>query len=311
MANNAINTRMGPVEWLMLGFLSVLWGTSFFLIEIALTGLPPFTIVAVRVVIASAVIWLIVLALRLPVPRSGAAWTAFVVMAVLNNVVPFALIVWGQTEIESGLAAILNAATPIFTVIVAGVFLADEPVTRFKVIGSGLGLFGVAILVGPSALQGFSTNLLAQLAVLGAGLAYALAGVYGRRIAGLGVNPIAAAAGQLLAASVIMVPLALVVDGPAVLAAADISVWASVTALAVFSTSLAYVVYFRLLQSAGATNLMLVTLLIPVTAILLGSLLLGERLSSFHFAGMLVVALGLSVIDGRLWQRLWLARNRR
>lgn len=311
MANNAINTRMGPVEWLMLGFLSVLWGASFFLIEIALTGLPPFTIVAARVVIASAVIWLIVLILRLPVPRSGAAWTAFVVMAVLNNVVPFALIVWGQTEIESGLAAILNAATPIFTVIVAGLFLKDEPVTRSKIIGSGLGLFGVAILVGPSALEGFSTSLLAQFAMLGAALAYALAGVYGRRIASLGVNPIAAAAGQLLAASVIMIPLALAVDGPAVLAAADISVWASVTALAVFSTSLAYVVYFRLLQSAGATNLMLVTLLIPVTAILLGSLLLGERLSGFHFAGMLVVALGLSVIDGRLWQRLLPARNRR
>ena len=311
MANNAINTRMGPVEWLLLGFLSVLWGTSFFLIEIALTRLPPFTIVAARVVIASAVIWLIVLILRLRVPRSGAAWTAFVVMAILNNVVPFALIVWGQTEIGSGLAAILNAATPIFTVIVAGLFLKDEPVTRSKVVGSGLGMVGVAVLVGPSALDGFSAGLLAQFAVLGAGLAYALAGVYGRRIAGLGVNPIAAAAGQLLAASVIMIPLALAVDGPSVLAAADISVWASVTALAVFSTSLAYVVYFRLLQSAGATNLMLVTLLIPVTAILLGSLLLDERLSGFHFAGMLVVALGLSVIDGRLWQRSWPARDRR
>lgn len=303
MPSTAINARMGLVEWSMLLLLSMLWGGSYFFVEIALTEWSPLLIVAVRVVIAAIVIWGIVLAAGFPIPRSLDAWIAFLWMGLLNNITPFLLIVWGQKEIASGLAAILNAAAPIFTVIVAGIWLKDEPVTRAKVFGAILGLLGVAILIGPSALAGLSANLIAQLAVLGAALSYALAGVYARRFPRMNIDPIVAAAGQLLMSSLVMVLLALMFEAPGQLLESSARVWVSIGVMAIFSTALAYILYFRLLASAGATNAILVTLLIPVTAILLGTIILGERLQWMHFLGMAVIGIGLSVIDGRLWQR--------
>jgi len=296
---------MGPTEWSALVLLSVLWGCSFFFVEIALTRLTPLLIVALRVSIAALVIWIFVLIKGYPVPGSRSVWSAFIWMGLLNNVVPFSLIVWGQTEIASGLASILNAATQIFTVIIAGIMLKDEPITPSKIVGSLLGLAGVTILIGPSAVTGFSINLAAQFAVLAAALLYAFAGVFGRRFTSMGVHPIVAAAGQLLASSVIMLPLALVFDKPFELDMPGADIWAAVIALAVFSTALAYVLYFQLLEKVGATNLLLVTLLIPITAILLGYAILGERLHILHFIGIAVIGLGLSAIDGRLWQRLF------
>ena len=303
MSSTVINSRMGLVEWSMLLLLSMLWGGSYFFVEIALLEWSPLLIVAVRVVIAATVIWGIVLAAGLPVPRSRSAWMAFFWMGLLNNIFPFLLIVWGQKEIESGLAAILTAAAPIFTVIVAGVWLKDEPVTRSKLLGAVLGLIGVVVLIGPSALAGLDANLLAQLAVLGAALSYAFAGVYARRFPRMNIDPIVAAAGQLLMSSIIMILLALMFEAPNQLIESSAKVWIAVGLMAVFSTALAYILYFRLLASAGATNAILVTLLIPVTAILLGAIILDERLQWLHFLGMVVIGLGLSVIDGRLWHR--------
>ena len=294
---------MGLVEWSMLLLLSMLWGGSYFFVEIALLEWSPLLIVAVRIVIAAAVIWGIVLASGLPVPRSRSAWAAFFWMGLLNNIIPFLLIVWGQKEIESGLAAILTAAAPIFSVIVAGVWLKDEPVTRPKLLGAVLGLAGVVILIGPTALSGLNANLLAQLAVLGAALSYAFAGVYARRFPRMNIDPIVAAAGQLLMSSLMVTLLALMFEAPSQLIASSAKVWISVGLMAVLSTALAYILYFRLLASAGATNAILVTLLIPVTAILLGAIILDERLQWLHFLGMFVIALGLSVIDGRTWRR--------
>ena len=224
-------------------------------------------------------------------------------MGLLNNVLPFLLIVWGQKEIESGLAAILNAAAPIFSVIVAGVWLKDEPVTRSKLLGAALGLVGVAVLIGPSALTGLDANLLAQLAVLGAALSYAFAGVYARRFPRMNIDPIVAAAGQLLMSSLIMILLVLTFEAPDQLIKSSATVWMAVGFMAVFSTALAYILYFRLLASSGATNAILVTLLIPVTAILLGAIILDERLQWLHFLGMAMIGLALLVIDGRLWHR--------
>jgi drug/metabolite transporter (DMT)-like permease len=304
MSSTVINSRMGLVEWSMLLLLSMLWGGSYFFVEIALLEWSPLLIVAVRVVVASIVIWGIVLAAGLPMPRSPLAWIAFFWMGLLNNIIPFLLIVWGQKEIESGLAGILTAAAPIFSVIVAGVWLKDEPVTRSKLLGAVLGLIGVGVLIGPSALAGLDVNLLAQLAVLGGALSYAFAGVYARRFARMNVDPIVAASGQLLMSSLIMIPLVLTFEAPAQLIETSAKVWAAVGLMAVFSTALAYILYFRLLASAGATNAILVTLLIPVTAILLGALILDERLQWLHFLGMAVIGLGLLVIDGRLWHRL-------
>jgi drug/metabolite transporter (DMT)-like permease len=304
MNSAVINARMGLVQWSMLVLLSMLWGGSYFFVEIALEEWSPLLIVAVRIVVASIVIWGIVLAAGLPVPRFRAAWIAFFFMGLLNNVFPFLLIVWGQKEIESGLAAILTAAAPIFSVIVAGVWLKDEPITRPKLLGAVLGLIGVAVLIGPSALAGLDANLLAQLAVLGGALSYAFAGVYARRFTRMNIDPIVAAAGQLLMSSLIMILLATAFDAPSQLIESSARVWIAVGLMAVFSTALAYILYFRLLASAGATNAILVTLLIPVTAILLGAFILDERLLWMHFLGMAVIGLGLSVIDGRLWQRI-------
>ena len=296
-----INSRMGLVEWTMLVLLSMLWGGSYYFVEIALLEWSPILIVGVRVFVASIVIWGIVLAAGLPIPRSLSTWMAFFWMGLLNNIFPFLLIVWGQKEIESGLAGILTAAAPIFSVIVAGVWLKDEPVTRPRLLGAVLGLIGVAVLIGPNALAGLDVNLLAQVAVLGAALSYAFAGVYARRFTRMNVDPIVAAAGQLLMSSFIMTILVFTFDSPAELIESSAKVWTAVIVMAIFSTALAYILYFRLLATAGATNAILVTLLIPVTAILLGAVFLDERLQWLHFLGMALIALGLSVIDGRLW----------
>jgi drug/metabolite transporter (DMT)-like permease len=303
MNSAIINSRMGLVEWTMLVLLSMLWGGSYYFVEIALLEWSPLLIVGVRVFVASIVIWGVVLAAGLPIPRSLSAWMAFFWMGLLNNVFPFLLIVWGQKEIESGLAGILTAAAPIFSVIVAGVWLKDEPVTRPKLLGAVLGLIGVAVLIGPNALAGLDVNLLAQVAVLGAALSYAFAGVYARRFTRMNIDPVVAAAGQLLMSSFIMILLVFTFDSPAELIESSAKVWTVVIVMAIFSTALAYILYFRLLATAGATNAILVTLLIPVTAILLGAVFLDERLQWLHFLGMAVIALGLSVIDGRLWSR--------
>ncbi len=302
MKSGGIKLRMGFVEWFMLIALSVLWGGSYFFVEIALTEWSPFLIVGVRVMVATFAIWAIVLAAGWTIPLSWSAWRAFFVMALLNNVLPFLLIVWGQKEVASGLAAILNAAAPIFTVIVAGVFLKDEKMTAAKLSGAILGLVGVGILIGPSAFTSMDGSLLAQIAILGAALSYAFAGVYVRRFLTLDVNPIVVAAGQLVMSSLIMAVLILAFDTPSRLLASSATVWGAVGGMAVFSTALAYILYFRLIATAGATNAVLVTLLIPVTAVLLGSIFLGERLHILHFAGMAVIGVGLLVIDGRLFR---------
>ncbi|WP_207802654.1 DMT family transporter [Motiliproteus coralliicola] len=306
-SNESINTAMGAQEWALLILLSVLWGGSFFFVGVAVTELPPLTIVTLRVALAAAALWGIALAMGLRPPTSAKVWLAFAGMGLLNNAIPFALIVWGQTQIASGLASILNATTPLFTVVVAGLLLPDERATPLKLLGVALGFIGVVVMLGvPS--DGGSSSILAQLAIIAAALSYAFAGVYGRRFKAMAINPILVAAGQVSASTLIMIPMTLMTEGAVNLTAPSLETWLSVLALAVLSTALAYVIYFKLLASAGATNLLLVTLLIPVSAILLGSLFLNETLGLVHFTGMALIALGLSAIDGRLWRRWVVAK---
>ena len=286
----------------MLIVLSVLWGGSFFFIGIAVAELPPLTIVALRVGLAAIALWSIVFIIGLRPPKSLDVWKAFFGMGLLNNVIPFTLIVWGQVQIASGLASILNATTPLFTVVVAGMLLADERFTRLKVLGVAIGLIGVVVMIGPPVLSGSGATI-AKLAVLGGALSYAFAGVYGRRFKTMTVSPIVTAAGQVTASALFMAPLAWFVDGRLDIAGPSLGTWGAVIALAVFSTAAAYILYFRILEAAGATNLLLVTLLIPVSAIWLGSIFLNESLEFEHFVGMALIAFGLSSIDGRLWQR--------
>ncbi len=296
----SINTTMAPLEWVLLITLSVLWGGSFFFVEIAVAELPPFSIVLLRVGLAAFTLHLVRRLLGQRLSTDGRVWGAFFAMGFLNNLVPFCLIVWGQTHIASGLASILNATTPMFTVLVAHFWTADERLSGPRLLGVVAGFLGVVMMIGPEMLEGLGDQVWAQLAVLGATLSYAVAGVYGRRFKSMGVTPMATATGQVTASAVLLMPVALIIDRPWTLMVPSPGTWAAVVALAVLSTALAYILYFRILETAGATNLLLVTFLIPVSAILLGVLFLAERLAPQHFLGMALIGLGLAAIDGRL-----------
>ncbi|WP_300300199.1 DMT family transporter [Ferrovibrio sp.] len=285
--------------WLLLGALSLLWGGSFFFIGVAVRELPPFTIVASRVVLAALVLLVVLRVMNLRLPRQHGLWLAFLGMGLLNNAIPFTLIVWGQSQIPSGLASILNATTPISTALVAHAFTSDEKLTPARILGVLLGLAGVAVMLGADLLGGLGQNLPAQAACLLATVSYAFAGVFGRRFRRMGVPPLVTASGQLIASSLLLLPLALVIDRPWGFALPGWPVIAALVALAVFSTALAYVIFFRVMAVAGS-NVNLVTLLVPVSAILLGVLVLGESLLPRHLLGFGVIALGLLAIDGRL-----------
>jgi drug/metabolite transporter (DMT)-like permease len=291
-------------DWTLLVTLSVLWGGSFFFARIALFDLPPMTLVLARVVIGAAVLYAVLRATGEHFPRGRAVWTTLAVMALLNNVIPFTLIFWGQTAIPAGLAAILNATTPLFSVVVMHLFTTDEKATANKAAGVALGFLGVVVLVGPAALGRLDTPLWAVAACLGATLSYAFSGLWGRRIKPLGLTPTFTAWLQLTITSLVMAPAVALVDRPWALAMPGWPAILAVLALAVLSTALAYIIFFRLLATAGPSNLLLVTFLIPVSAILLAGLFLGERLAWTHFAGMALIGLGLVAIDGRVWRRL-------
>ncbi|ACL61523.1 DMT family transporter [Methylobacterium nodulans] len=299
----AVNRPMTASEWGLLLCLSLLWGGSFFFTGVALQALPPLTLVVLRVGLAAIILNIVVVALGWRMPRDRRIWRAFLGMGLLNNAIPFCLIVWGQTQIASGLAAILNATTPLWTVVVAHLLTPDEAMTGRRLAGVLLGLAGVAVMVGPAVLGGLGADALAQAAVLAAALSYAFASIYGRRFGHMGVPPLVTAAGQVTASTLMLGPLALVVDHPWTLPAPGLAASGAVLGIAALSTALAYVLYFRLLASAGATNLVLVTFLIPVSAIALGVLVLGERLAPRHFAGMALIGAGLACIDGRLLGR--------
>lgn len=297
---------MSLADWGLLVALSVLWGGSFFLTGATVRELPPITVVFLRIGLGAAALLAVVRALGDAMPTSNRFWAACFGMGVLNNLVPFCLFAWSQTQIPSALASILNATTPLFTVLVTHVLTRDEKATPGKLVGVVVGFAGVAVMIGADALRGLGTELLAQLAALAATLSYAFSGVFGRRFKALGLPPVTIAAGQLTASTAMLLPICLLVDRPWTMPLPSHATLAAVVTLALVSTALAYILFFRILERAGATNLMLVTFLIPISAILLGSLFLGERLEPKHFVGMALIGLGLAAIDGRLfafWRR--------
>jgi drug/metabolite transporter (DMT)-like permease len=297
------NLRMSLKDWLMLVALAVIWGCSFFFIAVAVSELPPLTLAAMRVAFAAATLWCVVLAAGIAVPMSRQALWAFGVMGLINNAVPFTLIIWAQMHISSGLAAILIATTPLFGVVLAGLILTDERITTLRLSGVALGFAGVVLVIGTEALHGLGDEVLAIGACLTGACFFALASIFGRRFAVLGIDPLMAATAQVTASSCLLVPLALAVDQPWTLSMPGASTWAAVVALAVVSTAFGFILYFRVLAAAGATNVLLVNFLIPIPAIVLGVLLLGESMSSAHYAGLVLIGLGLSAVDGRLWRR--------
>ncbi|WP_281825651.1 DMT family transporter [Jannaschia rubra] len=297
-----MSTRdMPPRAWAELGLLSLIWGASFLSVRIALDEIPVLTSVAWRVGVAAVVLWLAVLIRGLPIPRDPRVWGAMLVMGFLNNVIPFSLMAWGQLHISSGLTSILNSGTAVFGVLVAALMLSDERLTARGAAGVSIGFLGVATAIGLDNLTSFDLRSAAQLAVVGGTISYAFAGVWARtRLPGL--TPQMSAAGMLTGSALVMIPAALLIDGPVVPHQADTIL--AIGYYAVIATAFAYLLYFRVLAMAGSGNTMLVTLLVAPTAILLGAWARDEVLSHNVYAGFGLLALGLIVLDGRLLRRL-------
>ena len=295
-----IRSQMNRRDWLILIVLALIWGGAFFFIGVAVRHVPPLTYVWLRLSIAAAGMWLFLRVKGQPLGLPREVWGSILLLALLNNAIPFTLFGWGQTHIASGLASILNATTPIWGVIVAHFLTQDERMSPRKIAGVLLGFGGVATMIGPSLLSSIGTNALAQLACVAAALSYALAAVWARRFRRLGVSPLSVTTGQLTAGAVIMLPFAILVDRPWTHAFPPLSAWGAIVSLALLCTAFGYVLYFRLIETSGATNALLVTLLVPPVAILLGASFLGETLAPQDFAGLALIALGLAAIDGRL-----------
>lgn len=293
----ANDTSIDARDWSLLGLLSVLWGGSFFFNGVVLRELPPLTVVFLRVTLAALMLLPLLRLYKVRFPGSLSGWAPYVAIGLFNNVLPFSLVVMGQTYIPSGLASILNATTPLFTVVVMAM-AGEEKLHARRIAGVVAGLIGVIILQG-GAFGWESGQGLGILLCLAAAFSYGLSALLARRFLSTS-PPLGTAAFQLLASAAMMTVVAGAVDRPWQMPMPGAVTWLAVIGLAALSTALAYIVFFQILRRSGATNVMLVTLLIPVTAILLGVLVLGEQISLREIVGALVIGSALLVIDGRV-----------
>ena len=298
-----IRTQMNRRDWLILGTLALIWGAGFFLIGVAVRHVPTFTYVLARLTLASATMLAFLWWRGEPLGLPRRVWGAIILLALINTALPFTLFGWAQTHIASGLASILNATTPIWGVIVAHLFTSDENITPRKAAGILVGFAGVALMIGPGLFASLGSDVLAQLACVAAAMCYAVAGVWARRFKAMGVSPLSVTTGQLLVGALMMLPVSLIADQPWNLSWPPLEAIAAIVAVAIVCTALGYVLYFKLIESSGATNALLVTLLVPPTAILLGVMFLGETIAPVDFAGLALIGLGLAAIDGRLLKR--------
>jgi drug/metabolite transporter (DMT)-like permease len=297
---NATSPEITRTDWLIILALAVLWGGAFLFVELALASFPPMTLVLIRLSVAALCLWIWMRVRGERVPGGVRNWWAYSVLGFLNLALPLVLIAWAMTHITAGLSSILNATTPLWGVLVAHVFTHDEKATPARLAGVIFGIAGVAVMIGPSTLEGLGADLLAQIVCIVAALCYALALVYGRRFAERGVAPMQVATGHMIASAVMILPVALITDAPWTLPMPGLIPVAASLALAIFSSVIAYALYFRLLASAGAVAATLPTFLLPIVAILLGIAILGERLETRHWFGMALIGVGLLAIDGRL-----------
>ncbi len=288
-------------NWFFLIFLSILWGGSFFFVEVALRDFSPFQLVFLRVTIGALVLAAFVYSRGRRLPTDLISWRNYWVMGLISNVVPFCLIVWGQTQISGGEASILNATTPIFTVLVAHAFTRDEKLSRSKAAGVLIGFGGVFVMMLPTLSGGLNLQGFGQLAVICAAISYGFSVVWGKRLSSN--TPNVNATGMLLCSSLTLLPFVLIFE-PNFSVSPSYSALFSVLSIGVLSTALAYILFFKILSSAGATNISQVTLLVPVSAIFLGAVILGERIEFIHIIGMMCIFVGLMCIDGRLLRRM-------
>ena len=300
---SAEGKAMDGREWLLLLALSSLWGSSFFFYKILGHTLPSLTIVLGRVGLAAIVLNAVLITRGMRLTRAM-PWGSFMLLGVLNSAVPFTLFAWGETQVTSGMAAMLNTATPVFSLML--VYLLGREAPRWaKLVGVVLSLAGVAVLIGPTALAGAGGKLGGEAACLMAALSYAIGGQFARRLQRM--PPMQVATGQLTASTLVVLPLAAILDRFWLLPAPAAGTWAALAGIALLCTALAYILFFRIMATAGATNAMLVTFLLPVSALLLGWLFLGEPIPMRAYAGMALIGAGLAAIDGRV---LRLARVR-
>lgn len=295
--------QMTSRHWFLLITLSILWGGAFFFAAVAVKQVPPLTLVFYRVALAALTLFIYLKLRSEKLPTGYPIWSAFFIMGLLNNIIPFSLLFWAQTLIPSGLASIINATTPVFAILVAHFTLTDEKLTLNKTLGVVMGFMGVAVLMGMDEMAGENIAILGIFACLGAALSYGFASVFGRRFKSMGISPSIGAFGQLLGSSIIMLPIILIFEQPWNLPLPNAATVFAILTLAVVSTALAYLIYFRLLATVGAVNASSVTLLVPVSAIILGALFLDEQLKLQHYVGMLLILLGLIAIDGRIFKR--------
>ena len=291
-------------DWGLILALSIIWGGGFFFIVIILRDVPPNTMVFLRLAVAvpPLLLWLHFTGERFPVDWKS--WQSYLILGGMNVALPFILFAYGQVHISSGLASVLNATTPLWGVLVAHFLTSDEKATPARVVGVIIGFAGVAVMLGGDLSAGSAAAVLAQIACIVATLFYALASIYARGMGNEGLSPMQIATGQVCAAALLMIPVVLMTETPWAIAVPGVPALAAMLGLSLISTSLAYVLYFRLLASAGATNSLLITFLIPVTAILLGVLFLGETMAPRQIGGMLLIALGLVALDGRVFDRM-------
>ncbi|MCX8510096.1 MAG: DMT family transporter [Rhodobacteraceae bacterium] len=311
MTKSAANPQktIPATAWALMALLAFLWGGSFPATRAALGEVGVLTTVAFRVTGGAIALWLVIFLRGLPVRGGWRIALVFAGMGFLNNILPWCLIVWGQSHIPSGLAAILNASTAIFTVLLAALVFADEKLAPRKAVGVLLGLAGVATVMGLAALSAFDLTSLAQLAILGASVSYAFAGIFARRHLG-GQPPEVAAAGMLSASALVMIPTALTLEGTPTFDYQP-HVWLALLYLGLIGSALAFLCYYRALRLAGAGNVSLVTLMIAPVSVVLGALFFGESLTVSDYAGFVLLAAGLLIIDGRILPRIHLARERK
>lgn len=292
---------MAPADWARLLLLGAIWGGSFFFARIAVAEIHPLVLVLFRVAIAAAALHLYLIARGISFAPALPHAASFVLLATLNNVIPFSLIFAGQTELGAGIASVLNATTPFWTIVLANFATADEKISRNKIAGVLLGIAGTAVMIGPDLHSGLGGAVWPKLALIGASVSYALALLFAKRLGHL--PPAVIATAQLTCSTVIMVPVVLLTQDGSGLFAASGHVWAAVLALALLSTAFAYLLFFNLVASTGVTNTSLVTLIIPASALLLGAAFLGERLGLIELLGIALIGIGLLIIDGRLLGR--------
>jgi len=301
---------MSASDWGQLVLLGALWGGSFFFARIAVAEIPPLALVLYRVSIAALALHVWLRLRNISFAPAIARSASFLGLALLNNIIPFSLIFSGQTEIGAGLASVLYATTPLWTVLVANLLTADEKLSASKLAGVALGITGAAIMIGPGLFANLGGPTWAKLAIIGAAISYAFAAVFAKRFRDM--KPVVVAAGQLSASAIVMVPIVLLLYHPSEIVSTNISIWLSIGTLAIVTTAFAFILYFNLIASAGATNASLVTLLVPASAIILSTAFLGERLEPYEFLGLALIVSSLVVVDGRLlrWRRRIDARKK-